>query len=262
MGQVGSTPGPLRWNDGEQMVLTYHRITPEHASYLYSVTRDQLGAHLEVVAEPHDAGGRAGLSSQVTFDDGHRSNYVYGLDLLEKHSVRATFFVTAGWTSSRDGFMSWPELRELVSLGHEVQSHGWSHRVLPECSGSELEEELERSKRTLEDQLAVPVESVSIPHGRSDDRVLKACAAAGYRRVYVSNPWMRPQQREGVEVVGRYMVRRSLQAQQLRRLLAGDPAFLFLRRSQYRIKETLKWFIGDAAYRRLWSALAAPDDVG
>jgi len=156
--------------------------------------------------------------------------------------------------------MTWPELRELVSLGHTVQSHGWSHRVLTECSGSELEEELERSKRTIEDQLDAPVEAVSVPHGRWDDRVLKACAAVGYRRVYISNPWIRPQQRGGVELVGRYMVHRSLQAHQLRRLLVHDPAFVFFLRIQYRIKETLKQFVGEAAYRRLWSLLAASDD--
>ncbi|HTP02037.1 MAG TPA: polysaccharide deacetylase family protein, partial [Anaerolineales bacterium] len=188
------------------MVLTYHRITPEPSSYLYSVTRDQLDAHLAVVAELQDPSGPAGASPRVTFDDGHRSNYDHGLDLLAKHSLRATFFVIAGWMSARDDFMSWPELRELVSLGHEVQAHGWSHRVLPGCSASELEDELLRSKRTMEDQLNVPVEAISIPHGRWDDRVLRACAAAGYRRVYISNPWMRPQQREGVELLGRYMV--------------------------------------------------------
>ena len=243
------------------MILAYHRITPKYSAYLYSVTRDQLDAHLEVVTEFQGPTQRAGFFPEVTFDDGHRSNYVDGLDLLQKHSIRSTFFVTAGWMSSQDGFMTWSELRELVSLGHKVQSHGWSHRVLTECSGSELQEELERSKRTLEDQLDVPVDAVSIPHGRWDDRVLKACAAAGYRRVYISNPWLRPQQREGVKLVGRYAVRRSLQAHQLRRLLAGDPAFVFFLRSQYRVKEALRQFVGDAAYRRLWSVLAASDDV-
>src|SRR5262245_50975256 len=104
------------------LVLTYHRVTAEPSSYLYSVTRDRLDAHLAVVGELRDGGGATGASPQVTFDDGHRSNYVHGLDLLQKHAVRATFFVTAGWIGAREGFMSWPELREFVSLGHEVQA--------------------------------------------------------------------------------------------------------------------------------------------
>lgn len=243
------------------MILTYHRVTPEPCSYLYSVARGQLDAHLTVVAELRDTGAAVGGAARVTFDDGHRSNYAHALDLLEKHRLRATFFVTAGWMGVRDAFMSWNELREIVALGHEVQAHGWSHRVLPECSDAELAEELERAKGTIEEHLAVPVEALSIPHGRWDDRVLRACASAGYRRVYMSNPWVRTQQRNGVEVVGRYMVRRSLQGPQLSRLLTAAPLSLLLRRSQYRVKEAVKWCIGDAAYHRLWSALAASDDV-
>jgi len=243
------------------MVLTYHRITSDPSRYLYSVTRDQLDAHLAVVAALQQEIGPDRASSQVTFDDGHRSNYAYGLELLAQHAVRATFFVAAGWMGSREGFMSWPELRELVAAGHEVQSHGWSHRVLRECSSSELEDELVRSRRTIEDELQVPVTAISIPHGRWDDRVLRACAAAGYRRVYMSEPWMRTQRQEGVELIGRYMIRRSLQSAQLRRLLAGDRRFVFYLRSQHRLKEILKHLVGSAAYHRLWSTVAAVSDA-
>lgn len=243
------------------MILAYHEISQQNSRYRYSVARDLLDAHLEVVARFQDGNRGTEPPHQVTFDDGERSNYIHGLDLLEKHSVRANFFVIAGWMGSINGFMTWPELRELVSLGHQVQSHGWSHRVLTERSESELQEELHRSKRTLEDHLGVSVDAVSIPYGRWDDRLLKACAAAGYRRVYLSNPWMPPQQREGVELIGRYMVQRSLKPRQLRRLLAGDPAYLFLLRSQYRFKETLRSYIGHAAYHKLWMFLAGTDDV-
>lgn len=244
------------------MVLAYHRINPERSTYLYSITCDQLDGHLAVVAELQDRCGSSGAWPQVTFDDGHRSNYLYGLDLLERHSVHAIFFVTAGWMGSQRGFMSWSELRKVASLGHEVQAHGWSHRVLTDCSDSELEDELNRSKLTIEDQLNVAVDALSIPHGRWNDRVLHACAAAGYRRVYVSNPWMRSQQREGVQMVGRYMVRRSLQTQQLRRLLARDPTSVFFLRFQYRMKEVVKHVLGGPAYHKLWSLLAASDDAG
>jgi peptidoglycan/xylan/chitin deacetylase (PgdA/CDA1 family) len=243
------------------MILAYHEITQESSRYRYSVSRDLLDAHLQIVAGFREYHRGMVSAPEVTFDDGERSNYVHGLGLLEKHSLKATFFVIAGWMGSQHGFMTWPELREIVSLGHQVQSHGWSHRALTERSDSELREELDRSKRTLEDHLGVPVDALSVPYGRWDDRLLRACAAAGYRRVYISNPWMPPQQREGVELPGRYMVQRSLKARQLRRLLAGDPAYRFFLRSQYRMKEMLRSSIGHAAYHRLWLFLAGTDDV-
>lgn len=235
------------------MVVTYHQITSSDSAYSYSVTRLQLYEHLEVIAELQREKRRASVSPQLTFDDGHKSNYANGLDLLEKRSFRATFFVVAGWISNRTDFMTWQELREMVTLGHEVQSHTWSHRVLTNCSAAELKEELVRSKRTIEDRLGIPVKALSVPHGRWNRQVLRACAAAGYQRVYISNPWISRQAREGLVLIGRYMVRRSLEAQQLRRLLAGDPAFLLFLRSQYRVKETLKLVMGHTVYHRLWS---------
>jgi peptidoglycan/xylan/chitin deacetylase (PgdA/CDA1 family) len=243
------------------VVLAYHRIAPKRSSYLYSISSDQLDAHLKVVAELRDAGQGADLSTEVTFDDGHRSNYVYGRELLQKHSVKAIFFVTAGWMGSQDGFMNWPELREVASLGHSVQSHGWSHRVLTQCSQPDLLQELQRSREVIEDQLNSPVESISVPHGRWNNRVLGACAAAGYRRVYVSDPWLPFQIREGVELVGRYMVRRSIQARALRRLLERDRTYVLLLRSQHVLKETVRRLVGYRVYRALWSALAASDDA-
>ena len=242
------------------MILAYHEITEAASGYRYSVTRDLLDRHLGVVAQLRETLREADSAPQVTFDDGDRSNYVHGLALLEKHRVPATFFAIAGRMNS-DGFMSWPELRELVSLGHQVQSHGWSHRPLTERSDTELREELDRSKQTLEDHLGVSVQALSLPYGRWDEHLLKACAAVGYRRIYLSNPWMAARQQEGVELIGRYMVPGFLPAQKLRRLLAGDPAYTLLLSSQYRIKETLRFLIGHAAYHKLWMKLSGGDEV-
>jgi peptidoglycan/xylan/chitin deacetylase (PgdA/CDA1 family) len=243
------------------MVLAYHRVTSERHSYLYSVSREQLDEHLGVIAASSHACPIDCVAEEVTFDDGHESNHTLALGVLQKHRVRTTVFAIAGWMGTQPEYMDWVQLQEMVSLGHSIQSHGWSHRVLPECSDRELQQELDRSRRTLEDRLCAAVDSISMPHGRWDDRVLRACAAAGYQRVYTSDPWVGLQRREGVDLVGRYMVRRTLHAEQLRRLLTGDRAYVFYLRSQFRAKETVRRFIGNSAYRRLWSAVASVDEI-
>src|SRR5262249_7061549 len=154
-----------------------------------SITRGRLDEHFAVVAACHRENRHACVAGEVTFDDGHESNHALGLDLMQKHKIRATIFAIAGWMGSQPGYMDWVQLREMVELGHSIQSHSWSHRILPECSDTELQQELDRSRRTLEDRLSAAVDSISMPHGRWDDRVLRACAAAGYQRVYISDPW-------------------------------------------------------------------------
>lgn len=234
------------------VVLTYHEVEPDESSDLYRVTCRQLEEHL-LVLSAH----RAGLAAQITFDDGHLSNYQHALPLLEKHGLRAIFFVTAGWIETRPEFMTWTQLKEMVSLGHPVQSHGWSHTFLTQCSSEELAKELERSKRTLEDRLSVAVEAISVPGGRWSPQVLEACARAGYKRVYTSEPWMHPEKRLGVDVRGRLMVHRKLGPDQLRRILSGQSRLWFFLRLRHRIKGTLRNLLGDRLYHRLWSWMAA-----
>lgn len=80
------------------------------------------------------------------------------LELLDRNGDRATFFVL-GWVAER-----LPDLvRSLVSRGHEVASHGYSHKRIHELSPSELRDELRRSKQLLEDLTGEPVRGFRAP---------------------------------------------------------------------------------------------------
>jgi polysaccharide deacetylase family protein (PEP-CTERM system associated) len=66
------------------------------------------------------------------------------LDLLSRHNVEATFFVL-GWIAER-----FPDLvREVESRGHEIASHGYSHRLLTSLTPEEFGADLRRSLDVL-----------------------------------------------------------------------------------------------------------------
>jgi len=68
------------------------------------------------------------------------------LETLAAMEVRATFF-WVGWAAKR-----YPELvKETVSYGHEIASHGWSHTSLFRLSPQEFRREIRQSKSLLED---------------------------------------------------------------------------------------------------------------
>lgn len=68
------------------------------------------------------------------------------LDLFDRYETQATFFVL-GWIAGRH-----PQLvREIHSRGHEIASHGHDHRLIYRNSRGHFEEDLERSRKTLED---------------------------------------------------------------------------------------------------------------
>jgi polysaccharide deacetylase family protein (PEP-CTERM system associated) len=74
------------------------------------------------------------------------------LALLDGLSVKGTFFVQ-GMVAE-----AFPELvATLVDQGHEVQSHGYSHRPLHRMNPAELRDELERGKAVVEDAAGTAV---------------------------------------------------------------------------------------------------------
>ena len=80
------------------------------------------------------------------------------LDLLAASSVTATFFVL-GHEAERA-----PDLiRRVVAGGHEIASHGWSHRFVYRQSRDEFQRELRRSKQVLESFAGRPVEGYRAP---------------------------------------------------------------------------------------------------
>jgi glycosyltransferase involved in cell wall biosynthesis len=234
------------------MILAYHEIVPDDASYSYSVTCDDFAHHLALVNEQ-----RGTTQTQVTLDDGHISQYTHGLPLLERFGVKGVFYVTAGWTGTQPEYMNVSQLREIVSLGHAVQAHGWSHKMMTHCSPSELYEELHRSKDVLEDRLGVAIRALSIPHGRWNDQVLEACASAGYQEVYISDPRVGPVDRLGVRLVGRLMVTRGMSARLLSSFLKADRQIPARARIKDTVKRAVRAVVGERLYHELWRFAAA-----
>lgn len=80
------------------------------------------------------------------------------MDLLAEHGVHGTFFIL-GWVAER-----LPSLvRRIVSRGHEVASHGSSHRRVHTLSTGEFREEVRSSKAILEDIAGTRVRGFRAP---------------------------------------------------------------------------------------------------
>jgi peptidoglycan/xylan/chitin deacetylase (PgdA/CDA1 family) len=233
-------------------VFAYHEITSEASPYSYAVTRQGFVEHLELVSRLRNRPGPK-PSLHFSFDDGHISNYDIALPVLENHSCKATFFVIVGRIGQSQGFMTWEHLKELVTLGHRVGAHGWSHKFLTGCSEDELRTELARSKAELENRLGILVEGISAPHGRWNHQVAAACAAAGYQQLYTSTPWAGPGKVEGLEIIGRLIVTQSMDSASLANWLAMGHTRAGLYRARHALKQSLKLMLGDSLYHRMWT---------
>ena len=80
------------------------------------------------------------------------------LDLLDRWGLRATFF-TLGWVAKRH-----PELvRRMASAGHEVACHGYSHKRITTLNPRAFRDDIQRSRRLLQDLSGQPVNGYRAP---------------------------------------------------------------------------------------------------
>ena len=229
--------------------LLYHEVRPEPAEYSYAVDAATFHLHLDALGRLQETAARP----FITFDDGHISNFDMAAPALEEGGFSAYFFITAGWTGTRPGYMDWGQVRELHRAGHRIGSHGWSHRLLTHCGDADLKDELVRSRGEVEDKLGVPVTTISLPGGRADRRVFKACQAAGYIHVFSSEP--RTEALPLPFVVGRVNVMGTMDAKSIAALFRpNSPALARLHR-RHQAKSALKAVLGDRLYERLWASL-------
>ncbi len=234
------------------LYLLYHELRPGRSSYSYALETAVFQQQLDLFVKIRDTEG-TGLWPEITFDDGHISNYQYALPILQSRNLRAHFFITAGWTGRKPGYMGWHELRALSQAGQIIGAHGWSHTLLTHCNTAGLHQELTDAKLTLEDHLGAPITTMSLPGGRSNRRILEACYQAGYTQIFTSIPRAEPD--PTTQTIGRLNIRGDMTLDWIRRLFQpGSPLLSDLER-QHRLKTLAKTLMGDRLYEKLWSIL-------
>jgi len=116
-----------------------------------------------------------------------------------------------------------------------------------------------RSKHELEDRLGGEVVAISAPGGRWDGRVVEACARAGYKYLFHSNPWVPAESRQGLHLQGRHMVTGRMGPKDLQRLVQVGGLRRLYFRCRYGAKEQVRVLLGDRLYHKFWSWVANPN---
>src|SRR5258708_1415904 len=96
----------------------------------------------------------------ITFDDGPSETTPYVLDILAEHGAKATFFLV-GMNIAR-----LPEIaRRVISEGHEIGNHTWSHANFYKCAPWQVRSEIERCQKQIEDTLGISPRWFRPPYG-------------------------------------------------------------------------------------------------
>jgi peptidoglycan/xylan/chitin deacetylase (PgdA/CDA1 family) len=235
-----------------RLFFLYHELRAEPSQYSYVLERSAFEQHLDLFLQSRCLGDST-LYPEITFDDGHVSNYTIALPSLVARNLTATFFLTVGWMATREGYMDWNQVKALYAAGQHIGAHGWSHTLLTHCDESALHTELLAARLTLEDKLGTAITTMSLPGGRFNPRVLDACRAAGYTHVFTSVPHAEPATLP--LLVGRLNLRSNTTTETLTQLLDSRSGALARLERRDKWKSAIKKTLGDRMYAKLWAAM-------
>ena len=103
----------------------------------------------------------------LTFDDGPHPELTPALlDILRAEGVRATFYVIGR------NVETYPDIaRRIVSEGHEIANHTWSHPALPSIGAARLNKEISSTSEVIQRVTGRRPTNMRPPYGAINDRV-------------------------------------------------------------------------------------------
>lgn len=97
------------------------------------------------------------------------------MDILDKHNVKVTFFMTGGWVADNPDCV-----KELVKRGHDLGNHSEHHYDMTTISQSEKEAELQSVHDRVKELTGYEMFLFRPPYGAYDNAVIKTAYQMDY----------------------------------------------------------------------------------
>lgn len=97
------------------------------------------------------------------------------MEILRKHNVKVTFFMTGGWVDS------YPEdVKMILAEGHDLGNHSENHKNMSQISDSEIKEGVMKVHEKVKELTDYDMFLFRPPYGDYDNHVIKGVRACGY----------------------------------------------------------------------------------
>lgn len=97
------------------------------------------------------------------------------LDILKKHNVHVTFFMTGGWVEKFPD-----DVKAIYEAGHDLGNHSENHKNMSQLSNEEKTQELMTVHNKVKELTGVEMNLFRPPYGDYDDAVILNATENGY----------------------------------------------------------------------------------
>ncbi|MDE5782061.1 MAG: polysaccharide deacetylase family protein [Lachnospiraceae bacterium] len=97
------------------------------------------------------------------------------LEILKKHNVKVTFFMTGGWVSAYPD-----DVKAIAADGHDLGNHSENHKHMTQISESECKDELMKVHEKVKELTGVDMCLFRPPYGDYNNQVVTIARENGY----------------------------------------------------------------------------------
>jgi len=180
----------------------------------------------------------------ITFDDGNLSDYDLVFPILDSFKLKATIFIVPSFVGKKN-YMNWSHIQELNKYSFEIGSHSMTHKYMSNLSASQINDELNSSKKIIEDKIGTKVNSFAYPYGDFSRLTNDLSRSAGYTNVCSSMPGIN---KPGQLILKRNSIHSKTQLKNIPLLISNDPIFSSKNILNYLMRTSLKKVIGIEKY--------------
>lgn len=187
-------------DEQKKLVLLYHAIGDGPGAIQKHCFANQIGllnraAAILPLGDLFARPAPAGVALSITFDDGYACLRDNAHEVLADFGLTAAVFLNTGEMADQERrpsreecgyypgerFLSWRDVKSLVSAGWGIGSHGVGHVDLTVASAKIRRDELSLSKQTIEERTGAACDVFAYTWGRHNGRLREAVRCSGYR---------------------------------------------------------------------------------
>lgn len=100
------------------------------------------------------------------------------LELLKKHNVKVTFFMTGGWIEK------YPEdVKAIAAAGHDLGNHSENHKQMSKLSKEQCKEEIMKPHKKVKELTGKDMIMFRPPYGDYNNTLVEATKECGYHAI-------------------------------------------------------------------------------